>query len=208
MSSNRLLSPSSHSSIECFPVALLLIVGACASVIKPGRLIVTPEPAGFVQLASGAAHVRVDLRGDVPGCLGERYDPTTGERSGSDAALEVLDISNRAGRSYILLSAVAPPNCNVQGMCGAAPQPNVSLIWLKVTSEMTVEDKQTVVVEDCRTDRSVEGLPDDWAEHLRTGDGKLRITFRQSGPAGQDVTGTAEYDRRSPEAGIRLGGPR
>jgi hypothetical protein len=108
----------------------------------------------------------------------------------------------------VLLSAIAPANCNVQGMCGAASEPNVSLIWIKLAPDLTVEDKQTVVLVDCQTDRSVEGVPDEWATQLHLVEGKLKIAFRESASDGRDITGQVEYDRRTPEQGIRVTGPR
>jgi hypothetical protein len=169
---------------------------------------VKPDRAGFVQLSDGPRKRRVDLRQDVPGCLGQLYDPSTGQRMRSDASLNVLDLVHREARHYVLLSAIAPPNCNVQGMCGAASEPNVSLIWLKLAPNLTVEEKQAVVLVDCRTDRSVEGVPEDWATHLRLVDGKLLLAFRESGADGKDVSARVEYDRRMPEQGIHVIGPR
>jgi hypothetical protein len=163
------------------------------------------DPKGYLQLSDGSRKRRLDLRDDVPGCIGQRYDPTTGERGAADASLIVLDTADRDGRHYVLLSAIAQPNCNVQGMCGAAAEPNVSLIWLKLKSDLTIESKQTVALVDCRTDRSVAGVKDDWdATDLKLVDGKLRLAFDEAGAAG----GRVEYDRQSADQGIRVTAPR
>jgi hypothetical protein len=196
-------------------VRVLALAPLCLSVAAGGRaaagapqLTVKPDRTGFVQLSDGPRKRRLDLRQDVPGCLGQLYDPSTGQRVRSDASVTVLDLVHREARHYVLLSAIAPPNCNVQGMCGAASEPNVSLIWLKLAPNLAVEEKQTVVLVDCQTDRSVEDVPDEWATHLHLVDGKLGLAFRESGADGKDVSGRVEYDRRTPEVGIRVAGPR
>lgn len=187
-------------------LALFVIVGASCTppVALPPSFEVTPERAGFVQLSRGADHIRLDLRDDIPGCLGERYDPTTGETFESGDTLRVLDVSDRGGRHYVLMLAIAEPNCNVQGRCGGAPSPNLNLIWIKVTPELVVEEKQTVIVEDCETGRFVDEVPDGWERQMQVPRDKLSITIRETTPDTGNAISRAEYDRQSPEAGIRV----
>jgi hypothetical protein len=186
-------------------LALLAIVGGSSlAIAQPLPLKVTPDSSGFVQLSRGSQRLRVDLRMDVPGCIGELRDSSTGERFKAGAPLRVLDVSARDNRHYILLAAIAQPNCNVQGMCGAPSEPNVNLIWLNVTAELAVDKKQVVAVEDCRKARSAEGLPENWPRQFHLVNDKISIAFTDYSPDRPDVVGKAEYDRQSPDAGIRV----
>jgi hypothetical protein len=137
------------------------------------------------------------------------FDGSTGERIPSDGQVRLIDATDKGGHYYVLLAASAPPNCNVQGQCGASSRPDTTVIWLKLASDLSIEETRNFVVEDCRAGRSVEQEPDDWADRVRLIDGKLVLVFREYGQGrnGADVTGRLEYERSAPERGIQVSRP-
>lgn len=167
-------------------------------------LSVTWQPGGIVRLKEGPRTSRVNLSQDIAGCLGQMYDPTTGERFGKgEGKSRVLDVTTIQGRRFVLLIAPASANCNVQGRCGAA-DPNVTLIWLEIAADLSISRKQTFAVVDCFASRGIKGAPDDWADTLSLVNGSLAITFTDFG--GPDVVGTVGYSRAAADQGLRVSG--
>jgi|SRR5215471_3951997 len=186
--------------------ALVLMSGPGLRAQTPPALSATWERGGIVRLKEGARVSRLNVKEDIVGCLGQLFDPTTGERFGSgEGTGRVLDVATNQGRRFLLLSAAAAANCNVQGQCGAAAWPNVTLIWMEIAADLSVVRKQTFAIIDCRAPRWVDGAPDDWADTFGLANGALRIAFvESSGPA--DVHGVASYDHKTPERGISVSG--
>ena len=188
--------------------AAVLLVGrldAGAPGQTPPSLSVAWEKGGIVRLKEGGRAARVNLSQDIVGCLGQLYDPTTSERFGKgEGTSRVLDVTVNQGRRFVLLMALAAANCNVQGHCGAAGEPNVTLIWLEIAADLSVVKKQTFAVVDCRNDRGVEGAPDDWADRLNLVDGSLTVTFTEFRGGSADVTGTVTYSRQTADHGLSI----
>jgi hypothetical protein len=183
-------------------VALLLTDGLAYGVPQtPPSLSAVWEAGGIIRLEDGRHVSRVNLRQDIVGCLGQLYDPTTGERLGEgEGSSRVLDVTTNGGRRFVLLSAVAAANCNIQGRCGAAAEPNVTLIWLEIRADLSVVNKQTFAVIDCGASRGVDAT-DDWPDKLRVVNGALTVTFHEFG-ASADVNGTVSYSRRTAGRGL------
>ncbi len=190
---------------------LLLLVGSlgCRSLEPAVALEAEWEKDAVVRLSQGHRVAWVDLQGDIEGCHGEMFDPTTGEHFGSGLGkIRVLDVAESGGQHFVLVSALAYPNCNIQGECGAAG-PNVTLIWLQLGGDLSVVAKEAFTVEYCRHGRWVEGLGDDWPFRISLSGGSLRLTFKEqvSDPGTEgyhEVTGQVTYDRRTPAAGIQV----
>jgi hypothetical protein len=186
-------------------IALILLAAGCRSLhIATGSG--PDEPAGVVRLRDRARSSRVDLRPDIAGCQGDVFDPATEVRLGRQVRVRVLDATRRDGRDYILLIATAPPNCNIQGACGASPRPDATLVWLEIAPDLSVLRRQMFVVDHCVGARYVRAEADDWAARVRLTNDVLAIKFDEIGRGldGGDITGRADYDRRAPAAGIRI----
>jgi hypothetical protein len=183
-------------------VALLLADGlAHGAPQTPPSFSAVWETGGIIRLEDGRHTSRADLHQDILGCLGQLYDPATGGRFGkAEGRSRVLDVTTNGGRRFVLLSAVAAANCNVQGQCGAASGPNVTLIWLEIGADLSVVNKQTFAVVDCAGARGVDAT-DDWSDTLRLVNGALTVTFREFG-ASADVVGTVSYSRRTADRGL------
>ena len=106
------------------------------------------DHAGVVRVMDRTRGRQIDLRHDIVGCLGEVYDHTTGERFADGDKKTLLDVTEDHGEHFILLSAEAAANCDVQSRCGGAPS-NVTLIWLEIAADLSLESKQAFAVEDC-----------------------------------------------------------
>ena len=171
----------------------------------PNSLTVRWESGGVLRLSQSGRDATIDLSEDIVGCLGQLYDGATRERFGSgEGPNKVLDVAEVEGRRFLLLSAAAAPNCNVQGACGAG-DPNVTLIWLHIAPDLSVAAKKTFTVEDCLAARWVEGEPEDWRGKLALSDGVLALRFKEIDRRSTDmaeITGRVTYDRKTPAAGI------
>jgi hypothetical protein len=149
------------------------------------------------------------VRAEIAGCTGQRYDPTTEETLTGGVGIAVLHVSQRKALTYVLLLASAAPNCNLQGLCGASETTDKTLLWLCIANGHTLIKHQRVVVESCRDARAANIPEDDPEAALRFVDDLLRIEYEQGDPAseaGDTLKGLVEYDRRHPEAGLKVSG--
>jgi hypothetical protein len=111
---------------------------------------------GGLWLMDAAQRTPVDIRKDIAGCIAERYDSRTGERFGPAAAeFKTLDMRRRQYRTYFLLSVAASPDCNIQNQCGAAFDHGITLIWLSLKDDLSVDGKQSLVMNYCGEGRAV-----------------------------------------------------
>lgn len=189
--------------------ATLMAIIVAQPVAAQSNLNVRWEKGGIVRVSDGRYDVRFDLQEDIVGCVGQVYDRSTGERFGSGLrATRVLD-SLRSGNSrFVLVSAVAAPNCNVQGRCGAGDD-DVTLIWLQLADDLALVKKQVFAVEDCVYPRWVEGLPEDWRTNMKLSSGVIKLDFiesvyDQAAKKPQEYGGQVLYDRQNVSAGLQI----
>jgi len=206
----------------------ILAVGAgCASravrhvEIPPGMetpvIVEDLDSRGRIRLQRGRQRLVVDLGRDISGCKGTLYDPTVNEEYEdiSGASYGLVDETEKASYTYVVLLAWAPPNCNTQGHCGAGGW-DATLIWLKLSQDLKLEDKQALVLDDCREDRAaVEMLEHEPASEEEEGfeylqakdlpwDGNvLRVAYQ----VGDEKVQRFIYDRRNPDAGFQKVSP-
>ena len=187
----------------------LFIIGCPSLALAQAKLDVRWEKNGFIRVSEGRKVSRIDLSQDISGCIGVLFDRTVNERYGSGLhQMHVLDVTSGDGQHFVLVAAVAAPNCNVQGMCGAGDD-DVTLIWLGIRGDLTLLRKQVFVVEDCREARAVQGLRNDWKSNLKLTSGSLTLNFTElaDDPATDkllELSGQAIYNRESASDGIRI----
>jgi hypothetical protein len=204
-------------------VAVALILGvvalgeSCASG-APRRLKAPPNGRmpvavdnlneGRIRLERAGHKLVLDLAREISGCTGRRYDLAFHEEYEPGVGFEIVDETERAPYTYLVLLATAPPNCNVEGHCGAGG-PDSTLVWLKVGKDLSLAGKQAFVIDDCRADRLSNVLAEDDPEDLDFGTIQakdlpwigdlLQIEYQEGdGPAHHLL-----YDRQNPESGLR-----
>jgi hypothetical protein len=211
--------------MRCLLLALpsLLVLAGCASrgarhvETTPGMK--TPvavedlDSRGRIRLHRGSQRLVVDLGRDISGCKGTLYDRTVNEEyeEMSGASYGLVDETERAPYTYVVLLAWAPPNCNIEGHCGAGGWDS-TLIWLKLSGDLKLAGKQALALDDCRGDRSaVEMLEpgeqseeEEAFEYLKVKDlpwdgDVLRVAYQIRDEKVQRFI----YDRRNPDAGFQ-----
>jgi len=191
-----------------FAAVLLVVIGCPSVAFAQGKVDVRWQKNGIIRISQGRNVRRIDLGRDISGCIGEVFDRTVNERYGSGLhKMQVLDVTSRDGQHFVLASAVAAPNCNVQGMCGAADD-NVTLIWLHLSSDLALVRKQSVPVEECPS-RYAAGMPDDWSSNLKLIAGSLTLSFTEdeydsARDKTQEFAGQVSYERQSAADGLRV----
>ena len=75
------------------------------------------------------------------------------------ATLRLLDAATGNGRFQVLLEAVAPGRCNPVGECAAGGD-DTTVIWLEIDQDLTITNKQVVIVESCLQRRPRRGDED------------------------------------------------
>ena len=186
----------------------------------------TGLPGGVFEVRQGPLSRRFGLRALVNGCTSVTYDPLSPNFEGFDAPLpddslqpRVIDLVRKGGQWYLTFQIDAPPNCNVEGQCGAGL--NTSLIWLKLSPSLELRGKQAEIVEECQTNTSVtaytgfgDGRQDpSFGPVLELRGGKLQLTrstSSYSGGAGGTTVETVKnqtitYSRATPERGLQVG---
>jgi hypothetical protein len=159
---------------------------------------------GSLVINDAKRSVQIDVRKDLPGCVGQLYDPTDrGWHADAMLDFKLLDDATRNGGHYVLFAASVSPNCNVQGQCGAADS-NVALLWLNLDPGLSVEDKQAFPIESCQDSRLVQDDRDDWVQKLHFIGDLLTIDFEEPDAKDGRTTGQFIYDRRAPEAGFKI----
>ncbi len=162
---------------------------------------------GRIRIHRGTQRLSLDLARDISGCTGQQYDPTVNEKYGTGASFGLVDAREKASYVYVVLVAWAPPNCNIQGRCGAGGWDS-TLIWLKLTKDLKLAGKQAFGIDDCFADRSPVNLKEDEDEeyfsymklkNLPWEDDVLRIEYRE----GEGEIRRLVFDRQNPEAGLQ-----
>ena len=201
----------------------LLVLAGCASraarhvEVPPGmKMPVAVEDLdskGRIRLQRGSQRLVVDLGRDISGCKGTLYDLTVHEEyeDMSGASYGLVDETERAPYTYVVLLAWAPPNCNIEGHCGSGGWDS-TLVWLKLSPDLKLAGKQVLVLDDCRGDRSaVEMLEpgeqseeEEGFEYLKVKDlpwdgDVLRVAYQNRDEKVQRFI----YDRRNPDAGFQ-----
>lgn len=163
---------------------------------------------GRIRLTRASQKLVLDLGREISGCKGRLYDPMTKEESEGGVGFEVVDETEKAPYTYVVLFASANPNCNVQGECGAGGE-DITLVWLKLTRDLTPAGRQTFAVADCRAGRSVKVEGKDGADLslqakdlLWTGD-RLQIEYYEQAGSSGTMLRRLIYDRQYPDAGLQ-----
>jgi len=146
---------------------------------------------------------------EVAGCTGKTYDLSVHEEYAGGVTVEVVDETEKGPFTYVLLLASAPPNCNIQGHCGAGGEDS-TLVWLKLDKKLAVADRQAFAISECRAERTAEVPtamePDDpnfgtiQVKDLPWNGDVLRIEYQEREEAPRHLI----YDRRSPGAGLQI----
>ncbi len=126
----------------------------------------------------------------------------------------MVDETEKAPYTYVVLLASAPPNCNIQGECGAGGS-DTTLLWLKLSRDLKLADKQAFAIDDCRAGRSARitretdpkgEIPDIYfeikAKDLPWKGDVLQIDYEEK-PGDAAVVRRLIYDRRDPDAGLK-----
>jgi hypothetical protein len=176
-----------------------------------GRMPVAVEnlDKGRIRLDRDGRRLVVDLAREISGCTGRRYDLTVNEEHEAGVDFEIVDETEKAAYTYLVLLASAPPNCNVQGHCGGGGSDS-TLIWLKVTKDLSLAGKQAFPIDECRAGRFAnvfkEEDPEDYyfgtiqAKDLPWIGDLLQIEYQERD---KDSIQRLVYDRQDPEAGLR-----
>ncbi len=189
----------------------MALAGGCASgkVLKAppnGRMPVAVESLdeGRIRLKKAGRKLVVDLSPEISGCTGRVYDLTVKEEWEARVGFEIVDETEKAGYTYIVLLATAPPNCNVQGHCGTA-EPDSTLIWLKLAEDLSLAGTQSFAIENCRAVRFVKREDDSYeavqAKDLSWTNDILQVDFEEE--YSEPSTWRLTYDRREPELGLQ-----
>jgi len=115
-----------------------------------------------------------------------------------------VDQVARDGRYYLVLLAEATSNCNVQGHCGAGSDD--TLIWLKLSDRLKLEDKRAAVIVNCRSNIDViepEVEVTDDGPAIKLTDGKLNLKYGNISDDSADRSRLI-YDRNAPEKGFLI----
>lgn len=204
-------------------VAVTLLLGAivleegCATGASPrlkappsGRMPVAVENLneGRIRLERAGQRLVLNLARQISGCTDRTYDHTVNEEYDAGVDFEIVDEIERAPYTYLVLLASAPPNCNIQGMCGAAGLDS-TLFWLKVTKDLSLAGKQALAIKDCRAGRYATNVVETGGEEYFSwiqskdlpwiGD-VLTIEYQEEG---EDSIHRLIYDRQDPEAGFQ-----
>jgi len=140
---------------------------------------------------------QIDLRADIVGCRASVFRPT------------ILNVTADNGEHFVVLSAEAPANCEAEHRCGGAPD-SMTLVWLAIRADLSLESKQVFVIEDCWEDRALDGEPvdngdwDEWREKLLSqSHGAFTMNFAESTADGE-VSGRVTYNRRAARSGLQI----
>jgi hypothetical protein len=108
--------PRNQTGLGLLTVALLVGVGALASNCTPGsmRHVKTPLASGMtvavesleggrIQIKRARRQLIVDLAQEISGCTGRLYDSVTNEEYESTPSFEIVDKTERAPYTYLVL---------------------------------------------------------------------------------------------------------
>jgi hypothetical protein len=163
---------------------------------------VYPAHGKRIRIVAGTERTLVNLDDDISGCL-DLFDPTLSQRrTNRPLGIKVIDRVSKGAKHYLVLLAEAQSNCNVQGYCGAAS--DHTLIWLKLGAGLKLEEKQSTVIEDCKSNISVADPEYDRLDELviKVVRGMLAIEYGNTFDADVRTLSQLVYDRRLPEQGF------
>lgn len=151
----------------------------------------------------------MNLARQVSGCTGRTYDLTVNEEYEAGVDFEIVDEAEEVPYTYLVLLASAPPNCNVEVHCGAGGADS-TLIWLKVTKDLSLAGKQAFAIDDCWAGRFAKVVTEEdpekpyfgtiQAKDLPWAGDVLQIEYQEEG---EDSIHRLIYDRQAPDAGFR-----
>jgi hypothetical protein len=163
---------------------------------------VYPARGMRIRIVAGKERTLIDLTDDISGCL-DLFDPHAPRPIAKRTlGLKVIDRVGKDDNYYLVLLTSAQSNCNVQGFCGAAT--DHTLIWLKLGAGLKLEDKQAVVLENCRSDIYIND-PDynrEYIPPLKLVSGKLAVEYGKTLDDKDRTLSRLAYDRKSPEQGF------
>jgi hypothetical protein len=160
-----------------------------------------------IRIVAGTERTLVNLTDDISGCL-DLFDPIlsqrriTQRRINRPLGIKVIDKVRKDDKYYLVLLAEAQANCNVQGYCGAGS--DHTLIWLKLAAGLKLEEKQSAVTEDCKSniyvaDRTVDRL---YKLVIKLVRGRLAIEYGNTIDDEVRTLSQLVYDRKFPERGF------
>ena len=164
--------------------------------------------SGRLEITRSTHKVTLNLHPDIGGCVGYLYDPLEHEKLGRvGVTFDLVDDTERASYTYLVLLASSWPNCNVQGRCGAPGGEDSSLIWLKLNSDLTLAAKQVLALDDCDSGKSVQITGTGPERRLMAKDlpwtGELLQIDYEVVAGSSDRDWRLIYDRSKPDAGIK-----
>jgi hypothetical protein len=171
--------------------------GQSAAAIK-----VYPAHGKRIRIVAGTERTLVNLTGDISGCL-DLFDPILPQRRiNRPLGIKVIDRVSKGAKRYLVLLAEAQSNCNVQGYCGAAS--DHTLIWLKLAAGLKLEEKQSAVIEDCKSNIYVADTAYDRLDKLviKLVRGRLAIEYGNTIDDEVRTLSQLVYDRKFPERGF------
>jgi len=169
------------------------------------NLTVTPLKKGLVKLTRGGVARIVDLSKNISGCI--LVNDGAGKKFDSSFFVGV-DSVIKNGKTYLVLLAQAGASCNVMGYAGA--DIDLTLIWLKLSGRLQVEDKKAVVVESRAYQEVGLTLPETFQDRkgnrrpFRLIRGKLLVKFETNRYLTDEPysLSTLRYARNQPEKGL------
>jgi hypothetical protein len=187
--------------IRLYPLVILFCsVNVYAQFIK-----VRSAGNGRARVSTGKRMKALDLSRDISGCF-RTYDGTDPRRKLSDATVfDVIDSVHKHGALYLVVLAKTGGNCNVQGYCGATQ--DLTLIWLKLSNDLTVLAKKAAVIESCHYSSVVlEPEGEEGVNPVKMINGGLKVTYSEN-KYQRDLDyrlNTLVYTRAEAENGFRI----
>ncbi|HEV8577722.1 MAG TPA: hypothetical protein VGX68_01470 [Thermoanaerobaculia bacterium] len=162
---------------------------------------------GRIRLERAGHRLVLNLARQISGCTGQTYDRTVNEEYDAEVDFEIVDEIEGAPYTYLVLLASAPPNCNIEGECGAGGLDS-TLFWLKVTKDLSLADKQAFGIDDCRASRIANIVETGGEEYFSWIQAKdlpwvgdvLTIEYQEEG---DDSIHRLIFDRQNPDAGLQ-----
>ena len=161
------------------------------------------QTGGRFVFTQGQRKTVLNLQNSITGCTTQTYILGSNLRDDVHYGVRVLDEVSKDGFQYVVLQVSAPPNCNVNGVCGAGA--NNDVLWLKFDSRLGLLSKQAENVEDCQRNKSLISAPPrpDSFSPLNMQGGVLSLRLEETDFAANSTRRTAlRYDRRVPERGL------
>lgn len=199
---------------------IFLISAVCVSVSAQNASNVKIQKGGLgkVTVLKGKTRSTIDLSSDVAGCafVPKEYKRELDKKdcAALPATFELVDATEKNGRTFLILTADAQENCNVCGRCGASEA--TTFIWLKLDARLRVLEKKNIPIEYCElsvtmiqplsdfneeTQREILNVP--FKNDVMTIEFERRI-YGEEAVGDKDVFEFThiEYDRTKPEKGF------